>query len=436
LVAFVLIAFCLCLIAFGIWHVYGGGLNRVGLVAPTLALLASVPLIVAATLQRRDIPTMATALQLVQIDSAAGAYLREGAAVYSSDSPSMELLGKGDGLAIPSPTIETGLRSVTTDDFQNWRMTNSAWPAGTWRYNSHLALPEISLVARAQLTKDGLSIELPQGLPSPLEDIVVYMVPGAQSLGKYIDGKKRLLIDGELPAEGERWTTDTIVSDEQRRRAEVYTKIFEKVGDPRIPVRTLCGWTGLWPQAPQWNVDIERRGTALTTMPVRLATPEVGSQVRIPYPLIQIEHANKNSASSIFQSDSGKFISEATLATEAELAFILPPEAVPLEADSITIDWDIKAPGRKVRLLCICDGGPVELVALNAPSIPWKSTIDNPRVLKELRDGRLVLRIEISGGDELESAKSSFITWRIKHLRLNVDGRTLPRHRLVPKVEP
>ena len=68
------------------------------------------------------------------------------------------------------------------------------------------------------MTKEGLSIELPQELPSPFEDIVVNMVPGAQSLGTYalgksVDGKKRLLIDGELPAEGDRWTTDTIVSD-------------------------------------------------------------------------------------------------------------------------------------------------------------------------------------------------------------------------------
>jgi hypothetical protein len=314
-------------------------------------------------------------------------------------------------------------------------MTNSDWPAGTWRYNTQLALPEISNVAQAYLTNEGLSIELPQGLPSPLEDIVVNMAPGAQSLGKYIDGKKRLLIDGELPAEGDRWTTDTIVSDEQRRRAEVYAELFENNLEPQIPVRTLCGWTDLWTQAPQWNVDIERRGTALVTMPVRLATPDVGAQVRIPYPLIQIEHAFIKNASSIFQKNTGKFISEATLATEAEFAFILPPEAVPLEAQSLTIDWDVKAPSRKVRLLCVCEDGPVELVALNAPSIPWKSTIDDARVLKELRDGRLVLRIEISGGEDLENAKSSFISWRIKHLRLNVDGRTLPRHRLVPTSE-
>jgi hypothetical protein len=436
LVAFILIAFCVCLIAFGIWQICSGGLSRLGVVAPTLALVASVPLVVAAALQRRDIPAMATALQLVQIDSTAGAYLREAAAVYSSDSRSMELIGKGDGLAIPAPNIETGIRSVTTDDFQSWRMTNSAWPAGTWRYNSQLALPEACFTAHAHLTKEGLSIELPQALPSPLEDIVVNMTTGAQSLGKYIDGKKRVLIDGDLPAEGERWTTDNIVSDEQRRRAEVYAKLFENIQDSQVPVRTLCGWTELWPQAPQWNVDIERRGTALVTMPIRLATPKAGSHIRIPYSLIRIEHAAIKSASSIFKKDTGKFISEATLETDAEFAFILPPEAVPLEVESVSIDWDIKAPNRKVRLQCVCDDGPVELVSLNAPSIPWKSTIDNPRVLKALRNGRLVLRIEISGGEELENAQSTFVSWRIKHLRLTVDGRTLPRHRMVPTVQP
>ncbi len=432
LVATILLAFCACLIALGLWLFFGGGLSRFGIIAPTLALVASVPLIIAATLQRRDIPTMNTALQVVQIDSVGGAYLREGAAVYSSESRGMELIGKGDGLAIPASTIETGIRSVTTDDFQNWRLTNSTWPAGTWRYRSQLAIPEIRLVAQANLTKEGLDIELPQELPSPLQDVVVNMVAGAQSLGKSLDGKKRLLIDGELPAEGDRWTTDTIVSDEQRRRAEVYTKLFEDIQEPQIPLRTLCGWTELWPQAPQWNVDIERRGTALVTLPIRIATPPAGSEVRIPYPLVGIEHADFKNASSVFKQSTGKFISEATLATDAEFAFLLPPEAVPFEAKAISIDWDVKAPSRKVRLSCLCEGGPVELAVLNSPSIPWKSTIDDPRILKDLRDGRIVLRIEISGGEELESAQTSFVSWRIKHLRLNVDGRTLPRHNLVP----
>lgn len=435
LVAIVLSAFCLCLLAFGAWHFLGQGSNRLGIVAPALSLLASIPLVVAATLQRREIPTMATSLQLIQMDSATGAYLREGAAVYSSESTSMELNGKGDGLAIPSSSIETGIRCVTTDDFQSWRMTNTAWPAGTWRYRSQIALPEVSHVANAQLTKEGLSIELPQEFPSALDDVVVNMAAGAQSLVKYEDEKKRLLIDGELPAEGERWTTDTIVSDEQQRRAEVYKELFENK-DPQIPLRTLCGWTDLWPQAPQWNVDIERRGTALVTMPIRLATPEVGSQVRIPYPLIEIKHANASKASSIFRQNVGKFINEATLSTEAEFAFILPQEAVPLEAQSITIDWDVKAPSRKARLLCLCEGGPVELVALNAPSIPWKTRIDDPRILNELRDGRIEFRIEITGGENLESAQSSFVSWRIKHLRLNVEGRTLPRHSLVSTTQP
>ncbi len=435
LVAFVLMTFCTCLIAYGFWHALGGGSNRLGVVAPTLALVASLPLVIAAVLQRRDIPTMSTALQFVQIDTAAGANLREGAAIYSNESRSMELIGKGDGLAIPSSKIETGVRSVITDDFQSWRMANSTWPSGTWRYKTQLALPDVSLFAQSYLTKEGLSIELPnestKDLPSPLQDIVVNMVAGAQSLGKLVDGNTRLLVDGELPAEGERWTTDTLVNDEQRRRSAVYSKLFEDIQEPQIPIRTLCGWTDLWPQAPQWNVALERRGTALVNLPVRLATPAAGSEVRIPYSLIKIEHATIDKASSIFRQDTGKFISEATLATDAEFAFILPPEALPIEVNSLTIDWDIKAPGRKVRLSCECSDGPVELVILNSPSIPWKSKIDDARVLKQLRDGRLVLRIEIAGGHESESTQNSFVSWRIKHLRLNVDGHTLPRHRMV-----
>lgn len=431
MVATVLVSFCGCLIAFGIWHVWGQGSSRLGLVAPTLTVLASVPLILAATLQRRDIPAMSTSLQFVQFSELNGANLSEGAAVYSNQSQSMELIGKGDGLAIPSPNIQSGIRSVITDDFQSWRMSNSAWPTGTWRYKTRLAMPEVTSFAQSYLTKEGLLIELPQDLPSPLQDVVVHMVPGAQSLGKRVEGNRRLLVDGELPAEGDRWTSDTIVSDEQLRRAVVYAKLFGNDQETQVPLRTLCGWTDLWPQAPQWNVDMERRGTAIVNLPVRLATPAPGSEVRIPYSLIKVEHADPKFASSIFKQDTGKFVNEATLATAAEFAFLLPPEAVPLEAESATIDWDIKAPGRIVRLSCICSDGPVELVTLQGPSIPWKNTITDPRILKDLEDGRVVFRIEISEGEDSESVQNSFNSWRIKHIRLNVEGRTLPRNRLV-----
>jgi hypothetical protein len=68
-----------------------------------------------------------------------------------------------------------------------------------------------------------LLIDLPKAA-GDLDDVVVAMVPGAPMIGKRID-ENRILVDGDLPAEGERWTSDTIVSDEQLRRASIYREL-------------------------------------------------------------------------------------------------------------------------------------------------------------------------------------------------------------------
>jgi hypothetical protein len=119
------------------------------------------------------------------------------------------------------------------------------------------------------------------------------------------------------------------------------------------------------------------------------------------------------------------------LEMKANLSFVLPPEVVPLEATAIQVDWDIVAPKRKVKLVWSADTSPVELVAIDSPSIPWRGTCDDPRVLKDLKDGRLDLRIEVVDGEGFASeSQDNFISWRINHLRLSVSGRTLPRNNL------
>ena len=436
LVASVLVSFCLALIAIAAWRFFGGRLTWIGVLAPALSILASIPLVAAALTQRRDIPSMVSTLQLVEMESKAGTSIRESAAVYTEDPSAMELIGKGDGLAEPAEGIESGIRSVITDDFQNWRLKNDSWPAGTWRYKSETSLPELNLQADAYLTNEGLSIELPRDLPTPLEDIVVSFVPGAPTLGQVVENASRFIVTGNFPAESERWTTSTIVSDEQRRRAAVYSELLGKQDQTELPLRTMSGWTELWQQAPRWNSELERRGTALVTIPVRLLIPEVGSQIHIPHCLIHIENADMQNVSSAFKQETGRFIEESTLKIRTELKFTLPEEAVPLEANALTIDWDIKAPKRTAKLSCLIDGAPIELATLKEPSIPWKMTISDPRILKELKNGLLIFRIEVSGIDERENSQGGYFRWRIKHLRLSVDGRTLPRNTLVATPTP
>ncbi len=434
LVGLMLLGFCSVLIAIGLWRIFSArDLSWMGGLAPALALAACGPLIAVAMGIRTDIPDMVTRLQLIQLGQHGGGTLREFAAVYSSANQAMKLTSKADGIVKPASSMDSGVRQTTVDDFQSWSLSNQNWPTGTWRYETEISLNQAAVNATGELTASGLMIELPQNLPSPLKDVVVNFVPGQTSLGKLSQQNQRLLIDGEFDAAGERWTTDTIVSDEQHRRAEVYGALFSRQAkQPRHPLRMLYGWTDMWEASPQWDVPLEQRGSALVSLPITLSTPKVGTEVFLPHSLVRIEpSAYAEGMSSIYSFSTGKWTEESTFSTKASLSFVLPPEAVPLEASAVTFEWDVKAPKRTVRLLNHSPEGLRELVTLQEPSIPWQATFKDPQLLEDLRDGRLELQIDIDDREGLaDSDRSTFVSWRIKQLHISVTGRTLPRDSL------
>ena len=434
LVGVLLMGFCVLLVLFGCWIKLAGDMEKIGFLAPALALACSVPICMAAVWTRKDIPSMVSEMQFIRFWPNGGGLMRGKAAVYLGASQSMDLVGKSDGFAIPSENIESGIRSVTTTDFENWRLSNTDWPPGTWRYKTEVGLSKESFSASGKLTATGLELELPQGLPSRAEDIIVSFTPGSPCMGTFNDQNNRLLVDGKLPAGGNRWTSASIVSDEQGRRAAVYNELFGRSEARRSsPFRTLYFWTELWPQSPSWNANIERRGAALVSVPIKLAIPEVGSKVLVPYPLIKIETQEGNVAiSNILNYRTGYWADDASIETRADLTFIMPPEIVPFSASSINIDWDIEAPKRIAKIVWSVNDSPVKLVELNNPSIPWSGTIVEPRVLQDLMDGRLDLRIEITNDPSLfNQSQNSYVSWRIKHLRISVSGETLPRNNLI-----
>jgi hypothetical protein len=431
LVTTVLACFCGLLALVGGWRWMAGELRWMGLLAPVFALAASIPLLIAAVAQRREMPDMVSILQIVEYGPRNSGLMREKAAVYSSSSRNMELTSDSDGYALPSATIGSGIRKLTTENFEKWKLSNEAWPPGTWRYSTEATTADGPYSARASLNSQGLTVEVPENFSARIEDAVISYAPGIPCLGKNSPSNKSWLMDGSLPAGGDRWSSESFVSEEQLRRASVYRDLFTVSGETRSPRSpTLFGWTELQTQGTRWNVELDRRGAALVAMPIVLATPEVGTEVFVPYSMVRIE-APASGGNSLYNSSAARWIDESNLDTQSKVAFVLPPEVVPLEISRIDIDWDIKAPKRNVQLYWTGDDAKVELAVLAEPSIPWKSSVDDPKVLKDFADGRLELQIDVTGN--AGAGGNNFVSWQLRHLRLSVTGRTLPRNNLAAK---
>jgi hypothetical protein len=424
-VALVLLGFCAALVGLGLWRFGRGNVSWIGVWIPALSLAACVPICVAGLIQKKDIADTVSIFQWVQFGTPSGGAVRESAAVYLQSPTEMVLKGSGNSFAFIDPKMQSGFTTVMHDDFERWRITNSAWPAGVWRYTTDTLMPGNSMVARGEWTSHGLEIRVPPGLPSPLADPILSFVAGAPALGKST-ADNRILIDGAFPAEGERWTLRSMVDDEQARRTEIYKKYFGGSDRLQIPTQVLVGWSSLFQGAPTWSGTMENRGGALVSMPVVLQRAKVGDEVFVPYPCITIRNAASGESAPLFMEGIGKWIAQSSSAAETNVVFTLPEEVVPMDPKSIHIDWDVEAPRRQVRLSLIHPDGtePMELVSLDAPSIPWKTTLDTPVALRAARSGTIVLRIDVSK----DRVAGGSLPWRIGHLRLSVRGTVLPKH--------
>ncbi|MCA9127613.1 MAG: hypothetical protein KDB22_11030 [Planctomycetales bacterium] len=423
-VAAALSGFCLLLLAAGAWRIFAGDLSWLGVVAPALAVVVGLMLVFAASWVRRDIPESVSRLQVIEItEDGRTALTREQAAVYLASSRSMELQSHVDGLAEADEKISSGIRRQTLVDFQDWELTNQDWPPGAWQYKSHYATPTEGLTVRAHFTAEGLKLRLPTGLPSQLEDVVLRYVAGDALLcAPDADG---LLADDSLAAGGERWITGSLISDEQQRRLQIFQQYFQSIDRSKPLTKRVFGWTAAWDQGPEWNVDLQHNGSALVSLPVKLSRPDVGQSVFIPHGMIQLRRDQDDSSQTFaFNDSTGEWERELTVGANAKLEFVLPAEVIPMEPEELLLALDITAPHRIVRLLAVVDDEPVELVRLVNPSLPWSATINEPAILRALRDGVLPVLLEVSERTDVSgsSPTTSVVAWQVNHLRLSVRG--------------
>lgn len=430
-VATALLGFCGLLAIVGVCLAATRHLTWIGWLAPLLAVAASLALLLAASWVRRDIPESVSRLQLVDVgDDGSFAAVREQSGVFLDRLSSMRLESQIDGSMRSSDAITSGVRCFTVDDFEDWNVSNEAWPPGSWRYRAQFAMPTTALTVSASLTAAGLQLEMPVNLPASLEDPVLDFVVGDPLLCRASGGKVE--VDYRLTVGDGRWIAGSLLSSEQQRRMELYQQFFQPKEDLQRPSRRLYGWTPPW-QASQWSQELQQTGAALVALPVALQRPEVGQEVVIPHGLIALRQGLKaDGATTTFNQETGQWRQEVTLAANVELDFVLPPEVVPFAAKSLELELDIRAPERKVTLSALGPTGPIELVRLDHPSLPWAGTITDPNVLQLAEDGRLEVLLQVSGRHVAEGtdADNSYVTWQVDHFHASLRGSVLPQSTL------
>lgn len=416
--------FCLLLGVVGLWRIVAGDLGIIGAVAPVLACIAGVGLLAAKTWVRGDIQECVAKLQRIEVSQDGSlASAHEQAAMFLDSVEAMDLQCEFDGRATTNPLNTGGITRYMVDDFQEWKLTNDDWPTGVWRYQTDYVLDANQLMVTAELSDQGCKLKLPEQMEKELEDSVLAFVAGGPMLCSADAGG--LIADGSITVGEQRWIAGTLISDEQQRRMEIYRQLFGE-SEQRSLKRTLYGWTSLW-DGPQWDRDLPQRGAALVSLPVDLKRPPPGTQVLVPHGLVEFRQSSTEMGRTTAYSEAtGKWRKDLTIAIDRKFQFVLPDEVVPFEAESITLDLDIKAPYRVVTLQALTRSGPVELARLVNPSVPWRQTFQEASILEELADGTLELQFQVSERTDVEdgSESTSIVAWQVDTFHATVRGRT------------
>ncbi|GIW99195.1 MAG: hypothetical protein KatS3mg111_2528 [Pirellulaceae bacterium] len=425
-----LIGFCGIIAALSVVAWRGGATSLMLGGAPVTAVIVSGIFLVAAQRLRHDIEPGVARLQLVQVtDDGSRAIVSEQGALYLDRQSSSALHFDEDGQARPTEPLAAGVRRFEVIDFQRWRLTSSEWPAGIGLYRSDYRLPWLDGTAVAHLDRDGLHLQLPPQL-GPLEDVLLAYAIGQPMVCQQGRDVREVTCDGRLPATGDRWIADALLSNEQLRRIDVYKRFFAPLEHRRPLQRYLFGWTALTAVRPQWTDSLQERGAALVAIPVQLVRPPAGRQVYVPAGLVQLrtdETAIGQTAT--YDNETGRWASELTLRTQARMQFELPSQLVPFDAERLELELDMRAPHRRVGLHVVRPSGDwYPIVQLDSPSLPWRGNLEAPEVLEAVRDGKLRIVLEVSERMDVANPNqaANVVTWEVRRLALAVRGKVAP----------
>jgi hypothetical protein len=424
--ALVLGGFVLGLVALGVGLRYSRRPEVIGWLAPAAAAAAAAAFVALGAASRQAVPPTQGMVAVLDVlpgtdeAAAAGAF-----AVYRPTSGDTRLTSdRGGTVDLAAAALDAQVRHRMQDGLGAWHWENVTLPAGVQVGSVRTSVGTGPVSAVARFGPAGVEGRLATGrYPDPADAVIL---TGAREPvgvrlaagGGFAVGPADLLPAGQFLA-------DTVLTDRQRRRQEVYRKLLARPLAKHLDGRDLLF---VWADAadpPVRFAGAERSvGSAVLAVPLEFERPAAGTAVLIPRGFIPASTAGKGRRPPPTL--------EASNRTDLPLRFQLPPSVLPLAVDRATLHLKVRAPARTVSVSGVADGRRVPLFEAESPVDPIRVEIADPRLLAPDADGGLAVAVAISdpvGGGEKAAAFGPEGGWKIESLTLEVSGRVGGRDR-------
>ena len=423
LVAGVLCGACGLLLVGGLLAVRRNRLEHLAWLVPLISLGAGTLLAGMAHARRTATPPMMVTAHLAPVaENQQTTSIHGVLAVYSPDGGPARLGSRTGGVFLPaSKSIADSTRRMVWTDLDCWEWENLSLPAGV------TPMPFQSV---AELK--GVSVEAAfgsRGLEGTLRgaklDDVVLLTESRRAMTATLDAAGQFTIDrGQVQSPGT-FISQTLLTDEQRRRQQVYEQ-YHREFRKSLPKRPwLLGWRDASELELVLPVGAVQASSALVSIPVRLRPTAPGVPVVIPSALLPFRPvADPASAgqSSSYDYRSGEWTERAGPST-AWQRVQFPETVLPLDLKRVNVAIQIVGPAGRLALLMAAGKSIREIAIQQEPVGTVRFVLERPEDLQLDAAGGLTFGLQIGRPGEVVMGEArGLLVWRIESLQVDAEG--------------
>ncbi len=424
----------------GLWLARRRSLQHLAILIPASALIATLVLVAIGNRQTRSVPSTIATAQIAQMSAdSSEVQIQSVAAVYSQQGRTLSITSSPETTTTLGEVDTAGsVRRILWDDSGRSRWLFVDQPPGVVRYVKSDSIVTLTQpwTVEGRFSERGFEAHISGLHAGQCEDAVI-LTPTSPALAVDFakDSSTRFSSGFDAVMAPGQFIDDKLMSDVQRDRQELLRRLFRSETPIFGRDPTLVAWTRPIESGVSFDDDFTRRGTTLASIPIRFERLPKGARFKVPASFTRLEaHAGARGMSTMFNTETGRWIDELSKPAESELRCQLPKTVLPCQLERATILVKINAPSRTLEIKGLVDEQFVTLHQIENPNGLHRIEIDRPGALKLDPEGGLLIAIAVSQTDEERDAElddaaaaamgPSRSTWKIDYLHVHLEGTT------------
>lgn len=406
------------------------------LAGPVIALVTAAIFFVMGSSYKHQVNSAIVGVQLTTYSpESREVSVHGGTAIYVPDTDSVPLSGQQGGLVWPQMAgLEGTNKRLLWNDLDDWVWRDLRLPAGVRpaAVEAQISLPD-PVAVTGHFGPQGFQGQLASGQLSDVGDAIIAMPP-SQRVGVRLEEGGRFVITDRDTLARDQFTLDSLLSDEQRRRREIYQKFVTSKAENQFPTRpTFLCWTSALDFGIQAPEALERRGSALMSLPLVIEPTPPNTSFFVPSAFMKISlKTDVEGRSAVYNPRVGEWTPNVTSVTRTRLHFQLPSQVLPAALERGQLSLKLNAPSRDVQIVLRRGEQDLELRTVRDANGVYTIPIDQADQLVIDSDngvgvGLFVGRqrgMEAVTNPKTASGSTRVTGWTVEYVRLDLWGHT------------